>query len=45
VALQRDRRFDKIVGRKGEFNLKELRGEIRALDELYKTLSSFGKKE
>lgn len=45
VALQRDRRFDKIVSTKKEEDLKELRGEIRALEQMYRVLASYLNKE
>jgi hypothetical protein len=45
VALQRDRRFDKIVSTKKEEDLRELRGEIRALEQVYRVLASYLNKE
>ena len=41
VALQRDSRINKIVGTKREEDLRELRGEIRAIEQMYKSLASY----
>lgn len=41
VAHRRDRRFDEIIKTKREGNLIELRGEIKALEEVYRILSSY----
>jgi hypothetical protein len=44
VALQRDRRFDRVIHTKSEDDYRELRGEIRAIDEMYRLLASYQKK-
>ena len=41
VAQQRDLRISRIVSTKREEDLRELRGEIRAVEKVYKYLSSY----
>jgi hypothetical protein len=41
VAHRRDRCLDRIISTKKEENLIELRGEIRAIEKIYRELSSY----